>query len=152
MISVISEFKDEYAFLSNFYRSPIVLPGNEIAPTLEHGYQAYKCVKDYDFRHVLAAATPSEAKRLGQQVRLRLDWEAAKIKLMRWLLTLKFSDCDGLGYQLLCTENVMLVEGNSWGDHFWGACDNVGENWLGHLLMARRAELRAIVIEKGEVT
>ena len=35
--------------------------------------------------------------------------------------------------------NEELVEGNYWGDTFWGICNGEGTNWLGILLMAERA-------------
>lgn len=40
------------------------------------------------------------------------------------------------------TGDVELVEGNWWGDRFWGVCDGVGENRLGRCLMEVRKELR----------
>jgi ribA/ribD-fused uncharacterized protein len=142
---IISEFKDDHAFLSNFYLSPIVLPGGHVAPSLEHAFQAYKCRRDEDFELILSAATPGAAKRLGRQVSLRMDWEAAKIKVMRWLLTLKFYlNGSELSARLLATDDALLIEGNSWGDRFWGVYEDVGDNWLGYLLMGRRAELRAV--------
>lgn len=142
---IINEFKDEYAFLSNFYLNPIVLPGGRIAPSLEHAFQGYKCQRDEDFELILNAATPRIAKRLGRQVSLRTDWEAAKIKVMRWLLTLKFYlNGSELSARLLATDDALLIEGNTWGDRFWGVYEDVGDNWLGYLLMGRRAELRAV--------
>jgi predicted NAD-dependent protein-ADP-ribosyltransferase YbiA (DUF1768 family) len=42
---------------------------------------------------------------------------------------------------LLLTGDCELVEGNTWGDKFWGVCDGEGENHLGKLLMKIRAEL-----------
>lgn len=43
----------------------------------------------------------------------------------------------------MATDDAELVEGNTWGDRYWGVVDGVGENRLGKLLMERRAELRA---------
>jgi predicted NAD-dependent protein-ADP-ribosyltransferase YbiA (DUF1768 family) len=33
---------------------------------------------------------------------------------------------------------VELIEGNWWGDTYWGVCNGVGENHLGKLLMKIR--------------
>jgi hypothetical protein len=41
--------------------------------------------------------------------------------------------------KLLATEYVELIEGNNWGDTFFGVCNGEGENWLGRLLMNLRA-------------
>lgn len=43
--------------------------------------------------------------------------------------------------QLLATGGVELIEGNDWGDAFWGVCGGYGQNWLGVLLMLVRSEL-----------
>ena len=39
-------------------------------------------------------------------------------------------------------KNARLVEGNKWGDQFWGMCRGYGLNRLGGILMQIRAELR----------
>lgn len=47
--------------------------------------------------------------------------------------------------RLKATGDAELIEGNYWGDVFWGTCDGVGENWLGRLLMAQRDVLNTPV-------
>jgi predicted NAD-dependent protein-ADP-ribosyltransferase YbiA (DUF1768 family) len=42
--------------------------------------------------------------------------------------------------KLLDTGTQTLVEGNWWGDVFWGVCKGVGSNHLGKLLMKLRKE------------
>jgi hypothetical protein len=37
---------------------------------------------------------------------------------------------------------MILIEGNTWGDTFWGVCNGVGENNLGKTLMNVREILR----------
>lgn len=144
---VIDRFEGQHRFLSNFHPSPIVLVDGRVAPTVEHAYQAYKTsTLSDDFARVLATSTPGAAKRLGQLVRLRPDWESVKLDVMRRLLTLKFPlGGHGFSAALLGTGDALLVEGNAWGDDYWGVASERGLNWLGHLLMARRAELRAVV-------
>jgi len=64
---------------------------------------------------------------------------------MRGLLRQKFSE-PRQARQLLSTGRRRLVEGNHWGDRYWGMCQGeaeewVGENRLGELLMEVRQEL-----------
>jgi predicted NAD-dependent protein-ADP-ribosyltransferase YbiA (DUF1768 family) len=44
---------------------------------------------------------------------------------------------------LLETGDAELIEGNDWGDTFWGVCGGKGNNFLGKLLMEVRKELRS---------
>jgi predicted NAD-dependent protein-ADP-ribosyltransferase YbiA (DUF1768 family) len=60
---------------------------------------------------------------------------------MRDLLRQKFAHPE-LRRLLLATGDAELVEGNTWGDRFWGVCAGRGQNHLGRLLMAIRAEIR----------
>ena len=53
------------------------------------------------------------------------------------LLHLKFRH-PVLKDQLLATGDVELIEGNDWGDEFWGVCCGKGSNNLGKLLMLVR--------------
>lgn len=46
--------------------------------------------------------------------------------------------------KLLATGDAELVEGNTWGDRFWGVCNGVGQNWLGRLLMQVRDEIKVM--------
>ena len=59
----------------------------------------------------------------------------------RQLLRSKFSDPE-LAEALLATGDAELVEGNTWGDPFWGVYKGKGENMLGRLLMEVRGEIR----------
>ena len=54
---------------------------------------------------------------------------------------MKFTD-PALAAKLLATGEATLVEGNHWGDTFWGVCDGEGRNQLGEILMTVREELR----------
>jgi predicted NAD-dependent protein-ADP-ribosyltransferase YbiA (DUF1768 family) len=59
---------------------------------------------------------------------------------METLLRQKFAHPE-LRAKLKETNDAELVEGNWWGDRFWGVCRGEGENHLGKLLMKIRAEL-----------
>lgn len=72
---------------------------------------------------------------------MREDWEEIKISVMEALLRQKFCDArTGLGRMLVDTGDQDIVEGNSWGDRFWGV-DGTGKNILGKLLMHIRDDL-----------
>lgn len=60
-----------------------------------------------------------------------------KLSVMRDLLIQKFTH-DDLKALLVATGDARLVEGNSWGDRYWGMCDGTGSNHLGQLLMEVR--------------
>lgn len=128
--------------LSNFYQSLFELDGRTW-PTVEHYFQAMKSATIDGMHLVREAATPGEAKRLGRRVTIRPDWDAVRLSVMRRGVAAKFTHDGPLGRWLLDTGDALLVEGNTWNDRFWGVCGGTGENWLGTLLMARRAELRS---------
>lgn len=136
---MIDKFDGEYWFLSNFYPS-VVRFGGAAYPTVENAYQAAKCANPSErkwFRNI----TPGQAKRLGRKVEIRHDWEHVKVTIMFNLLEQKFTLYEDLREKLLATESKKLVEGNTWGDTFWGVCDGSGRNFLGKLLMSLRSML-----------
>lgn len=158
----ITRFTGSYAFLSNFYRSPILMPGLDLTfPTAEHAYQCSKPENQAQMAWIYQAATPGEAKHRGRQVQLQPAWEQQKKRIMMEILLAKFIH-PPLRDLLVSTGQAFLVEGNSWGDVYWGAvgphekgwdsslpwwhnwaerqAGNVlaGENWLGRMLMMVR--------------
>ena len=134
---VIDWFEDPpYEFLSNFYPAMVDLGGVEY-PTVEHAYQAAKTLDEAEREEVRAAPTPGEAKARGQKVTYRVDWEDIKVDVMRGLLRQKFAG-PPLRDRLAATAPRTLIEGNTWGDRFWGVFEGDGENWLGRLLMEIR--------------
>lgn len=134
-MNLIDRFEGEYEFLSNFYVE-------ESGMTLEHYYQAAKTTDPEWVRKILGADTPNLAKKLGQLCPLRPDWEDVKLEVMEELLLGKFEPDTELTEKLLATGSAHLVEGNWWGDTYWGVCRGEGENHLGHLLMEVRAMLQ----------
>lgn len=142
---MISEFKGKYSFLSNFY--PIDLRiGDRVWKSVEHYYQAMKCVPFEYQEYIRSLETPAEAKRDGKLACLREDWEYIKETVMWRALKVKFSNIF-LRRRLLETEGRMLIEGNFWHDTYWGRCGckrckGEGENRLGILLMKLREEIR----------
>lgn len=137
---MIGPFRGEYAFLSNFYPADVVLDG-VLYPSVEHAFQAAKTLDPAERRAIQHARTPAEARRMGRRVNLRPDWEVVRCDVMYDLVRQKFRRHSGLARRLLATGQEELVELNTWGDTFWGVCGSRGENRLGKILMAVRAEL-----------
>jgi hypothetical protein len=135
----ILEFKNEYAFLSNFYYSPFII--NDINYlTNEHFYQANKTVNKDEFQYVLDSDTPAIAKRRGKEINIDPNWDNIKNRVMYIGVYNKFTQNNKLKYMLINTENAELIEGNYWNDRYWGIClkTNEGENHLGKILMSVR--------------
>lgn len=137
---MIAKFDGDYAFLSNFY-SHTFRYKNKTYRTAEHAYQAAKCANRYDALRIKQAPTPVAAKRLGRRVYLREDWELVKFSIMREIVLAKFTSTNELRRLLLSTGDQELIEGNWWGDRFWGVCEGRGENNLGKILMEVRSEI-----------
>ena len=138
---MIDKFRGKYWFLSNFYESPIE-DENIIYPTVEHYFQAQKTLNREEKLKIAKASKPAKAKKMGRQVNLRKDWEDIKLQVMEKALRQKFQD-PALCEKLIATGDEELVEGNPWGDRYWGVCKGSGKNKLGKLLMKIRKELQA---------
>lgn len=138
--SVIDNFSGEHAFLSNFYRCRIPIYGL-VFPSSENAYQAMKSEDPSawsDFAD--PAMTSIQSKRSGKRLKIRKDWDTHRLVVMNEILRVKFSIKD-LAVKLMSTEDSELIEGNYWGDIFWGVCKGTGENHLGRILMEIRKEL-----------
>ena len=143
---MISNFRGKYFFLSNFYGHPVEYEGITYANN-EAAFQSAKIKRGdrvenrrtYETvtRETFASLSPNEAKRLGRSIVLREDWEDVKVKAMATIVVNKFKD-PVLRRKLLDTGDEELVEGNTWGDRYWGVCDGQGLNTLGKILMAVR--------------
>lgn len=132
-------------------------------PNAEVAFQAGKFRNDKDrkiFRDKYP--NPGKAKKIGNSIALRSDWESFKDEWMYYVLTAKFNTPDPkkvdeatyfaknrlyLKQALLNTKDYYLEEGNFWHDNYWGNCycekcrDIKGQNKLGELLMKVRSEL-----------
>lgn len=135
-------FSDNLEFCSNFYPSVIEMYGKQY-PTVEHAYQAAKCLNPIERKEICNARTPGEAKFLGRNVIIRPDWENVKLDVMYTLVQRKFQ-IPVFRELLTSTENTILIETNHWHDNFWGDCycnmcyDIKGRNELGKILMLIR--------------
>lgn len=137
---MIDRFSREYHFLSNFYSVGICYEG-KMYPSVEHAFVAAKTTENLIRELIQCAPTAAEAKSMGRRLRLRADWEDIKLEVMTQLVREKFNNNYLIRDKLLATGDQELVEGNDWGDTYWGACNGVGENNLGKILMQVRKEI-----------
>lgn len=112
--------------------------------TVENFFQAMK-TKDLELRKQIAAATPSQAKKLGRKLQLRENWQDISLQVMEYALRIKFAPGTSWYDKLMATGDEEIVEWSNWGDRRWGkTLDGVGENQLGKLLMKIRDEYKSI--------
>lgn len=135
----IDKFRGVFSFLSNFYPADTGFDG-EVYPSAEHAYQASKTINKEERAKILFAETPGKAKRLGATLTLREGWDDMRVEVMASILKSKFENPE-LRTRLLETRGLPLIEGNTWGDTFWGVCNGMGKNHLGRLLMLLRDEI-----------
>lgn len=158
MTDPITHFETNYRWLSNFYPCEIVYQ-RVVFPSSEHAYQAAKTL-DMNSRVAIAhLPTPGDAKKMGQNVVMRPDWNEVKMQVMEDILRLKFPKEPGpsmgwtsvLTQKLIATGDAELIEGNWWHDNTWGQCscakckDITGQNLLGKVLMKIREDLKILV-------
>ncbi len=152
--AVIRSFRSKHFFLSNFYAGI----GGDVTinrihyATTEHAFQAGKFTSRKLRKQVAGCATPGDAKRYARALAVKLGgnragWKDADVSIywMLHVLRAKFSHPQ-MREALLETGDALLIEGNIWGDDFWGQIlvkdEWIGENWLGIILMHIRKELR----------
>ena len=137
---MISDFHSPgHEFLSNFYMTPVLWEGI-LYPSSEHAYQASKSLDPNIRKDISLLSTPGKAKRAGKMLIQRPDWnDQLKLLTMEAILRIKFQD-PKLRALLDSTKGQELIEGNTWGDTFWGVCNGKGKNHLGVILMNIRDE------------
>lgn len=142
---MITKFDGDYRFLSNFYPFQVKMQGI-VFPSVEHAYQASKTLDMVERRKIAMLPTAGKAKRYGQTLFMVYNFKSYRLDVMEFLLRQKFSTNSILTQELVETHPEELVEGNTWGDQFWGAVwweeaqQWEGENKLGRLLMKIRQE------------
>lgn len=156
-MTTIDSFRGDYEFLSNFYVSPMVLtfkslPGRQwLMPTGEHAFQSAKvdaCPwSDEDkitwLLRMVQETKPAKAKYLGRSIEIDVDkWNSMGDNVMRHVQRIKYTLYPNLRRLLLNTGDATLVEGNTWGDKYWGQVNGDGLNMLGTILMNLRTEMR----------
>jgi ribA/ribD-fused uncharacterized protein len=143
--TMIDKFKGKNRWLSNFSLAQVELDGVEY-PSTEHAYQAAKTLDIVDRIWIRQSVSFGQAKRRGQKVTMREDWDDVKLSVMEDLLRQKFR-LPHYKELLMATVDQKLVEGNHWHDAFWGVCScdkcPPGKNHLGKLLMKIRDGMMA---------
>jgi len=171
MTKPIKDFEvDPFKFLSNFYPVSITYKGFQFN-SAEAAYQCSKLDADFNvgmsewieeyalatedkelkpfrnkhknaklIRELFGQMGPGTAKKWGRKLPKRSDWRGIKYVIMLEILHIKF-DVPELADKLMNTFPATLIEGNTWGDVYWGVCGGFGENRLGEILMSIRSEL-----------
>ena len=159
---MIDSFRGENFYLSNMYplQYPILTRLHASAATSEHAYQAAKFSRPDLHYQVAGARAAHRAK--GEQLDgiasknlahefidagalVVPDWNLIKVGIMQEVVRRKFIANPDIRMTLAETGDEELVEGNDWGDLFWGVDHETGEglNHLGKVLMEVRTDVQA---------
>jgi ribA/ribD-fused uncharacterized protein len=121
--------------------------------TSENFYQAMKIDKsNKELRKYIASLKPHAAKREIRNHKWRDSWDKPEaLKVMNYILRIKFAKNTTWAEKLLATNNEPIVEFNNWNDTYWGVSvsTNKGSNHLGLILMAIRDELKVEPLYTG---
>jgi len=141
---MIDRFIGNYSFLSNFFLCRIMFEGEKY-PSVENAFQAAKTLNRHSRKQFQSlGCTPAMAKKLGRKLALRPDWKTIRDYIMYEIILDKFLRNNDLCISLMNTGKKQLIEGNTWGDKYWGVVDGIGENKLGKILMHLRATMQEI--------
>ena len=146
MSPTIDAFRGENYYLSNFYPCTFYVDGIPYT-NAEAAFQAQKCrtkeqkllfSKDGPYAEARVAKRAGGA---GGNIDLPKDWNQNRLEIMEKVLKAKFSQNPDLLAKLKNTGSKELIEGNTWGDYYWGVCKGKGANHLGKILMKIRKQL-----------
>jgi ribA/ribD-fused uncharacterized protein len=150
---IIESFSGPYRWLSNFWPVKINYDGI-IYPSVEHAYQAAKTTNKKLREEIAQLPSPSEAKKYWDTHPLKSktpNWKNLKISIMATLIKEKFSISNEIMLVRLLVETAekRIIEGNNWGDDFWGKVKKDGQKWrgknhLGSILTSRRTSFLVI--------
>jgi ribA/ribD-fused uncharacterized protein len=144
---MITEFKGDYKWLSNFQPVDIIL-NNIKYPTVEHAYMSMKS-NDIKWKELCAnrLISPSVIKKESREIKLVENWLDIKIQVMKKCLIQKYFQ-EPYKTLLLNTNDEYIQEGNMWGDTYWGVClkTKKGDNNLGKIIMSVRNKLNNLCI------
>lgn len=123
----IDRFVGGYRFLSNFFACDVTTDTGLTYASVEHAYQAAKATTEDERISIAEAPSPKKAKHRGAKLSPPPDWESRRVEVMRSLLRRKFAPGTELAAKLVTTGDAELIEGNDWGDEFWGRCNGLGK-------------------------
>ena len=167
--SPIDSFRYKYMCFSNFSSHEVTYKGITYKNS-EAAFQAQK-FKDENVKRLFKSLDPSKAKALGRakiiflnpegeyyknklpsgigqrsnefiKHTMKSDWDKIRVEEMYQIVKNKYEQNQDIKEVLLSTGERELIEGNTWGDKFWGKVAGVGSNFLGRILMQIRYELR----------
>ena len=141
-IPIISEFQGTYCWLNNFWYSNMIIDGIQFISNEQ--WYVYNKTKEPKMREkILNLKKSGDIKRFGRKIKVRDDWEEIKIDIMYKGVEEKFKQNKILQKKLLSTWGMILQEGNTWGDEFWGINlkNGSGKNILGRIIMKVRLDL-----------
>lgn len=133
MVSVITKFRGYNYYMSNRSDYKVSFFGLDYDRS-ENAFQAMKCINKSQ-REVFCKMIFKEAKKLGKRVNCRTDWNSIRKDVMFNILLCKFVQHRDIREKLIATCDIPLIEGNVWGDTYWGVCNGVGLNNMGKTLM-----------------
>lgn len=150
----VKGFFGPYLWLSNFHLCEVQYEGL-LYPSSEHAYMAAKStdsnirrkfiinppIEGYDGLTLLHGKTlsPSDARKLGQTIKLRDNWEEIKYDTMLEVVFNKFLRNKDIRQKLIETGDKYLEETCYWKDTYWGVDYKLGgKNNLGRILMKVR--------------
>lgn len=126
-------------YLSNFWECAVEYEGF-VYRNSEAAFQAQKCLNFLDKR-LFTELNGAQAKALGKKIAIHDNWDMYRLVAMYTVVKAKFTQNPELARKLIATGDEEIVEGNTWGDRYWGVCNGVGRNMLGNILMDVRLEL-----------
>jgi type I restriction enzyme S subunit len=159
--AVFLRTNERFGGLSNMAPGfPLVVNGVRIR-TSEALYQTCRFPRRPDVQQqIIDDPSPMTAKMRSKPFRgdTRSDWEAVRVKIMRWCLRVKLAqNWQTFGGLLLSTGDMPIVEKKVRRPDFWGASETpdgtlIGMNVLGRLLMELREQLKGAEAESLRLT
>jgi len=141
----ILNFDNKNFWLNNMFPCGISV-GKYNFPSVENAYYAAAFSGNADLVSKFEKVAPLDARKLSEEFyesnrdSYVKGFSKVKVKAMRKMLGAKFSQHEYLKEKLISTEGLKLINGNNWGEKFWGVCDEEGENTLGLILEQIRGE------------
>ena len=141
---MISKFRNEYFFLSNFYPCEVKYGGLTYQCS-EAAFQAQK-FEDIEIKKKFTTMDGKKAKYNGSAraklAPLRSDWDSVKNEIMLDVNVSKYTQNPDLMQKLLDTGDEYIAEGNVWRDTYWGVYNGKGKNVMGNILMVIRTHFK----------
>lgn len=138
---MINQFKGKYSWLSNMAYIPPFIENGITYNTVENYYQAQKS-DNLGVKLAISKLNPFESKSYGKKIKIVDDWNTKREDVMHTALKYKFN-IPKFKNLLINTKDMEIIEGNYWGDKFWGVDLKTGDglNILGNMIMSIRQDI-----------